>query len=321
MIIPCLATVQELQRALDKAKTTSVELVEQCLKHIEAHNHQGRNLHAIISVPSFAKATAIAAVLDNERRNGLTRGILHGIPIVINDNIMTSADLGMDTTGGSIALVGAKSSHNAALVERLLQTGVIILGKANMTEFAGLKHKGMTPGWSAVGGQTQSPFIDGGLKKGEPVLGPTAPAGSSTGSAVAVAAGFAPLAIGTETVASVILPAGRAGVYAFRAGADTIPMDGVLHLMPDVDMIGLFARCSMDLAELASCLLDKPSLLAMRPGLSWGEGLLTVAFADPREWNFHTDIIGDANFEHVNRQMVSMPIILLYTLSLTTSID
>lgn len=131
-----------------------------------------------------------------------------------------------------------------------------------------------------------------------------APAGSSTGSAVSVAAGFAPLAIGTETIGSIILPAGRAGVYAFRAGYNTVPMDGVLHLTPDLDMIGAYARCTKDLEEVASYLLDRPELLALRPGISWGEKALSVAFADIKEWKFSDEMCSSDDPEFMDKQQV-----------------
>jgi amidase len=208
----------------------------------------------------------------------------------------------MGTTGGSIGLIGATSSRNAALVDRLLQAGMIVLAKANLTEFAGLKGTAITPGWSAVGGQTQSPFIEGGIKEGDTMLGHTAPGGSSTGPAVSVAAGFAPLAVGTETVGSVVLPAGRAGVYAFRAAYGSVPMHGVLHLTPDIDMIGTFGRCPEDLRELTACLQDRQNLLTTAAEIHSGNLSLGVAFADVKEWIFGQEVCpGD---DSLQQQMV-----------------
>ncbi|MCJ1249865.1 hypothetical protein MMC30_007091 [Trapelia coarctata] len=175
--------------------------------------------------------TQHAKLLNEERANGKTKGPLHGIPIILKDSIRTDSQLGMDTTCGSFALVGGKAK-NAPIVNAILKAGMIIIGKANLSEWAGAKGFGLTAGWSAVGGQTQSPYVRGGLAEGEKILGHSAPGGSSSGSAVTVAAGFAPLSLATETDGSITQPSGRASLYGIEVTVGALSTEGTLPLSP-----------------------------------------------------------------------------------------
>ena len=197
------ATAADLRGLLQTGHTTSVDIVEAYLTQIEKHNKAGLGLRAIISTAPREMVLARAAELDSERLSGKVRSALHGIPIIIKDAVITSKALGMPTTAGAIAFENAYGKSNAAVIERLLLSGLIILGKASMTEFCGLKATCMTAGWSARNGLTQSAYITGGFREDDLFKGRSGPGGSSSGSAVGVSAGFAPLSIGTETSGSI----------------------------------------------------------------------------------------------------------------------
>lgn len=139
---------------------------------------------------------------------------------------------------GSYAFVGCIPKKSATIVERLVKRGMIIIGKSNLTEFCGLKNPSMPPGWSAVGGQCQSPYVSRHIAKRKLHWELSAPGGSSTGSAVAVASGFSTLAIGTDTIGSLITPANRAALYALKPTAGQIPMDGIFNLSKTFDAVG-----------------------------------------------------------------------------------
>lgn len=251
------ASATSLSRLLRAGNLTSVELVDIYLAQIERHNRKGRQLRAIISTAPRYHLFAIARRLDDERRAGKVRGPLHGLPVVVKDNIATDALVNqLDTTVGSYAFVGAKPRKAATVVERLTAKGLIVLGKANLSELCGLKSPEMMPGWSAVGGQTQSPFVARRLEKGCLIWDHTAPGGSSAGSAVAVAAGFAPLAIGTDTVGSLITPANRAALYALKPTVGEVPMDGVFALSRSFDAVGGMAKSASDLTFLMDAVME-----------------------------------------------------------------
>ncbi|KAI7355362.1 hypothetical protein KC320_g2894 [Hortaea werneckii] len=137
--------------------------------------------------------------------------------------------------------------------------GMILIGKANITEFCGLKTPDHTPGWSPMGGQTQSPYIFGGLEEGEKVIGHSSPGGSSSGSASAVAAGFVPLSIGTEVCNSIVTPASRAGLYALKCSNDAVNGDGCFGFSKHLDCIGGMTKSVEDLAVLTSALMQPES--------------------------------------------------------------
>ncbi|GME34936.1 Amidase [Neofusicoccum parvum] len=251
------ATATELSRLLRSGALTSVELVDVYLAQIERHNRKGRQLRAMISVAPRYHLFAIARRLDDERRAGGIRGPLHGLPVVLKDNVATDAlAAGMDTTVGSYAFVGARPRRAATVVQRLAAKGLIVLGKANLSELCGLKSPETIPGWSAVGGQTQSPYVARRLEKGVLIWDHTAPGGSSAGSAVAVAAGFAPLAVGSDTVGSLITPANRAALYALKPTVGEVPMDGVFALSRSFDAVGGMAKSAADLTFLMDALME-----------------------------------------------------------------
>ncbi|KAK3349075.1 amidase signature domain-containing protein [Lasiosphaeria hispida] len=266
----------DLQQLLTANEATSAQIVTAYLSQIEAHNSK---VNAFISIAPRDILLGIAASLDDERAQGRLRGPLHGIPIVLKDAFITASELGMGTTAGSRALIGAKAAKNSAIAQKLVDAGMIILGKTNMTEFAGMKMTMMMPGWSAAGGQTLSPYV-GQIEEGEKLLGHSAPGGSSTGSAVAVAAGFSPLAMGTETIGSIITPASRAALYALKPTTGIQDATGLYTLTDFFDSPGPMAKCAADVIALTEILLGQSY---PRQGHGTWEGL-SVGFLNPAVW-------------------------------------
>ncbi|KAF5878209.1 putative amidase family protein [Botrytis fragariae] len=272
------ATAGALRKLLQGGKVSSVQLVDLYLSQIERHNHRGLKLNAMISTAPKKILLDIAKSLDDERAAWHTRGPFHGIPVTVKDSICTDVSLGMDTACGSYALVGSIPQHNAPIMDHLLKAGMIVIGKANLSigalpcpEMSGWKGFGIITGWSAVG-QTQSPYIVGGLFKGEKLLEQTAPAGSSSGSASEVATGFAPLAIATETDESITQPANRASLFGIK----------VIRGSCIDRSIGGMAKSTQDLAYLVDVILG--TNIAPTLNTSWkGQ---TVGFVDNTLWGF-----------------------------------
>ncbi|KAK6450034.1 amidase [Trichoderma asperellum] len=276
------ANAVDLQRLLAENKITSVEIVQQYFEQIDRHEPV---LNAFISAAPRDKVLSAAAALDEERKNGKIRSAFHGIPIVLKDSFITAADLGMSTTLGSWAFVGAKAAKNSAIAQILIDAGLIILGKGNMTEFAGMKMTTIMSGWSSHGGQTLSPYV-GKIEENETLIGHSAPGGSSTGSAVAVAAGFSPLAMGTETVGSIVTPSTRAGLYALKITYGALDTTGLYALSDFFDCAGPMAKSAADVRLMAEILL-KRTFDSTCFG-TW-EGL-SVGFLDPRAWTISEEM-------------------------------
>ncbi|KAJ7115593.1 amidase signature enzyme [Mycena crocata] len=235
------ATLQQLQTGLDAGQFTSVDLVKAYLARINEVNLKGPGLRAVIETnPS---ALAQAAAFDVERKAKGKRGMLHGIPILIKDNIATVASEGMNTTAGSFALLGSVVPDDAGVVKRLRKAGAIILGKTNMSEFAGVRGNN---GWSARGGQTTSPYY------------PQAnPCGSSSGSAVAAAIGLAAVTVGTETDGSIICPSSNNNVVGIKPTVGFTSRAGVIPLSRHQDTVGPIARSLTDAAIVLSIIAGK----------------------------------------------------------------
>ncbi|KAK3317045.1 amidase signature domain-containing protein [Apodospora peruviana] len=277
-----VTNASDLQLLLESKQITSLEIVNEYLAQIDRHEAA---LNAFISIAPRDRLLEIARGLDDERLQGRTRSPLHGIPIVLKDCFMTAPDLGMGTTAGSWALAGAKARSNSAVAQKLVDAGMIILGKTNMTEFAGMKMTMMMPGWSAYGGQTLSPYVEG-IEEGETILGHSAPGGSSTGSAVAVAAGFSPLAMGAETIGSIITPASRAALYGLKPTVGVQDVAGMYTLTDFFDSPGAMAKCAADVVSLTEILLGRR---LSSPNMENWEGL-SVGFLDPRVWKTGEEI-------------------------------
>jgi amidase len=229
-------SIGELQALMRSGRLTSRELTEGYLQRIRELNSL---LHAVIE--TNPAAVAISARLDVERRRGVLRGPLHGIPILVKDNIAT--DDQMQTTAGSLALVGSRVPRDARLVSQLRAAGAVILGKANLSEWA--NWRGFPPfdfnGWSARGGKTRNPYLLS-----------FDPCGSSSGSAVAAAANLCAAAIGTETDGSIVCPATNNLIFGLKPTVGLIAQDGIVPIGHSQDTAGPMARTVRDLAILLS---------------------------------------------------------------------
>ncbi|KAJ5151221.1 uncharacterized protein N7482_010473 [Penicillium canariense] len=274
------ATASDLQAGLTAGTYNSSQLVDLYLEQIARHN---TSLKAVIETAPVTVLQRQASELDQERILGKLRGPLHGIPILLKDNIATHPDLGLETTAGSFALYGSRPRRNAEIVDKLLKAGVIVLGKANMSELAYYRSEGIPSAWSARGGQGQSAYVEGGFRDDD-----SNPGGSSSGSAVSVSAGFAPISIGTETNGSLIFPADRAALYTIKPTIGIISQDGLIPISPLCDAAGPMTKSVSDLALLLDILVD-PSTTEVPDGgyitsatMSWGN--IRVGVLDPRDW-------------------------------------
>ena len=227
--------IAALQRGLRIGALTSVGLVRHCLDRIAAIDTAGPELRAVLSVNP--DALEIAAVLDHERRAGSLRGPLHGVPVLVKDNIDTGDR--QPTTAGSLVFSDRPALRDAEVVRRLREAGAVVLGKTNLSEWANWRDGRSTSGWSAAGGQTRNPYA----------LDRT-PLGSSAGSAVAVSAGLAPLAVGTETDGSIVSPASVNGVVGFKPTLGLVSRRGIVPIAHSQDTAGPMARSVADAALL-----------------------------------------------------------------------
>jgi amidase len=239
------ATISDLQQALAAGRTTAAALVSAYLARIEAYDRAGPRLNAVREVNP--DASAIAAALDSNKP--AQRRPLEGIPILVKDNIGT-AD-GQHTTAGSLALANGRAKREATVVERLKNAGAVILGKANLTEFANILAIDMPSGYSSLGGQVKNPYALELDDKGVPIV---LPGGSSSGSAVAVAAGLAAAAIGTETSGSLLSPATQNGVVTVKPTVGLISRAGIIPITHSQDTAGPLTRTVRDAATLLNVL-------------------------------------------------------------------
>ncbi|OBT58053.1 hypothetical protein VE04_01055 [Pseudogymnoascus sp. 24MN13] len=276
------STASDVGTALAEGRINSQEVVQLYYNQIERHNKHGLKFNAVISVPSLKKLLEVAKQLDEERADGHIRSALHGIPILLKDGITTGPFWECPTSCGAFALKDAIAMDDAELVKRLVDAGMIIIGKANLSELSGSKGYDIKTGWSAVGGQTQSPYVIGGYDQNDSSLnGHSSPGGSSSGSGVGVAAGFAPLSIGAEVEGSMVVPADRASLYCVKATVGLLPFHGIFPLTKSTDSVGPMAKSPKDVALVLDVLL---------PGKNFGENLtgswkgLRVGFVEPKTW-------------------------------------
>ena len=239
------ASIGDLQEALASGRTTAAALVRAYLARIEAYDRSGARLNAVREVNPEALATAGALDANKPAR----RRPLEGIPILVKDNIAT-ADA-QHTTAGSLALADAQAKRDATLVEQLRRAGAVILGKANLTEFANILAIDMPAGYSSLGGQVKNPYAPELDDKGVPIV---APGGSSSGSAVAVAAGLAAAAIGTETQGSLLSPATQNGVVTVKPTVGLVSRAGIIPIAHSQDTAGPLTRTVRDAAILLNVL-------------------------------------------------------------------
>ena len=227
------ATIAELQAAMKGGSLSSEELTQAYLDRIEAVDHHGPRLNSVIE--TNPDALEIAASLDRERRTGAVRGPLHGIPVIVKDNVAT--DDRMETTAGSFALLGSVVPRDAFLVRKLRKAGAVILGKANLSEWANFRGFQSTSGWAGRAGVCLNPYA----------LNRTG-CGSSTGSAAAVAASLAATSIGTETDGSIVCPAGMTSCVGVKPTLGLVSRSGVIPIAHSQDTAGPISRTVEDAA-------------------------------------------------------------------------
>jgi amidase len=239
------ATIGGLVEALAAGRVTAAELVRAYTARIEAYDRAGPSLNAVRDLNP--DAAAIAAGLDAEKPH--QRRPLEGIPILLKDNIATGD--AQHLTAGSLALADARAKHDATLVKLLRDAGAVILGKTNLTEFANILAVNMPSGYSSLGGQVRNAFVPLLDARGVPLV---SPGGSSSGSAVAVAAGFAAAAIGSETSGSLLSPANQNGVVTVKPTVGLISRAGIMPIAASQDTAGPLTRTVRDAAILLNVL-------------------------------------------------------------------
>ena len=233
------ATIDQLQQRMASGEYTSRWITEQYLQWIREVDRQGPTLGAVIELNP--DAPAIADQLDKERKAGRIRGPLHGIPVLVKDNINTGDK--MMTTAGSLALEGHKAAEDAFIVKKLREAGAVLLGKTNLSEWANFRSSRSTSGWSSRGGQTKNPYV---LDRN--------PSGSSAGSGAAVAASLCTIAIGTETDGSIVSPSSVNGIVGFKPTVGLWSRSGIIPISVTQDTAGPMARTVKDAAIMLGVL-------------------------------------------------------------------
>jgi amidase len=252
------ATIDELREALTTGGTTTASMIQAYRTRIEAYDQAGPSINAVRE--TNPGADAIAAALDAAAP--AARGPLAGIPVLLKDNIAT-ADR-QHTTAGSLALAEARARQDATLVRLLREAGAVILGRANLTEFANILAIDMPAGYSSLGGQVRNPYAPQLDERGVPIV---PPGGSSAGSAAAVAAGLAAAAIGTETSGSLLSPACQCGLVTVKPTVGLVSRAGIVPIAHSQDTAGPLTRTVRDAALLLNVLAAADPLDPATEGL------------------------------------------------------
>ena len=237
-------TIDELQARMRNGAETSRSLVQQYLARIDALDQRGPAINAVIELNP--DSLTIASQLDDERKAGRVRGPLHGVPVLIKDNIDTADK--MRTSAGSLALADNIAARDAFVAERLRAAGAIIIGKTNLSEWANFRSTHSTSGWSGRGGQTRNPYA----------LDRT-PSGSSSGSGSATASSYCAAAIGTETDGSVTSPSAAAAIVGIKPTIGLVSRAGIIPIAHSQDTAGPMARTVRDAAILLSAIAGPDS--------------------------------------------------------------
>lgn len=232
-------TLNELQQKMKAGEQTAASLTQLYLDRIAAIDKKGPHLNAVIELNP--DALALAKTLDDERKAGKLRGPLHGIPVLVKDNIDTGDQ--MMTTAGSLALKGHKAAQDAFVVAQLRRAGAVILGKTNLSEWANFRSTRSCSGWSSRGGQTRNPYV---LDRN--------PSGSSSGSGSAVAANLCAVAVGTETDGSIIAPSSHCGLVGLKPTVGLVSRSGIIPISHSQDTAGPMTRTVTDAAILLGVL-------------------------------------------------------------------
>jgi amidase len=232
-------TISDLQEAMKSGKLTSRSITEKYLARIDQIDKQGPAINAIIELNP--EALSIADAMDNERKEKGPRGPLHGIPMLVKDNIDTADK--MMTTAGSLALLGSHAQKDSMVAQKLRDAGVVILGKTNLSEWANIRSNHSTSGWSGRGGQTKNPYA---LDRN--------PCGSSSGSGAAVSANLAAAAIGTETDGSIVCPSSTCGIAGIKPTVGLVSRTGIIPISHTQDTAGPMCRTLRDAAIVLGAL-------------------------------------------------------------------
>lgn len=249
-------TLREIQDRMAAGELTARHLTESYLARIREIDQAGPHLNSVIEINP--DALEIADALDRERSTGTIRSPLHGIPILLKDNIAT-ADR-MQTTAGSLALVGSRVAQDATVAAKLRAAGAVILGKTNLSEWANFRSTHSVSGWSSRGGQTRNPYA---LDRN--------PCGSSSGSGVAVAANLCAAAVGTETDGSIICPSHTCGIVGIKPTLGMISRAGIVPIAHSQDTAGPMARTVEDAALMMTALAgpDLRDAITLDDSRSW----------------------------------------------------
>src|SRR2546423_1102246 len=247
------ATLDQLQNWMASGRMTSRSITQLYLNRIAALDRKGPSLHHVIEVNP--DALSIAASLDGERKAGRVRGPLHGIPVLLKDNVDT-ADR-MTTTAGSLALAGSIPLQDSTVAAKLRAAGAVLLGKANLSEWANFRSTHSTSGWSGRGGQAKNPYV---LDRN--------PCGSSSGSGGAVAANLCAVAIGTETDGSIVCPSSANGIVGIKPTLGLVSRAGVVPIAHSQDTAGPMARTGRDAAIVLNAIAGIDSRDAATSSLS-----------------------------------------------------
>src|SRR5256885_16390466 len=296
------ATIAELQAAMAAGQVTSISLVNVYLQRIATLDQSGPRVNSIIEVNPDARAIALAR--DAERRAGIVRGPLHGIPVVLKDNIDTGDR--MQTAAGSLGLVGTPARRDSTVAANLRDAGAVILGKTTLSEWANFRGFSSTSGWSGRGGQCNNPYaID------------RNPCGSSSGSGAAASASFAAVSIGTETDGSIVCPANANGVVGIKPTVGLVSRAGVVPISHTQDTVGPHARTVADAAAVLGAIVSRtadprdpatgtrplgksgqasPTLRLDSTTIAYPHGLRVARSASPREFEGFSPKL-DAVFE------------------------
>jgi amidase len=233
------ATISDLQAGMTSGAFTAVSLTEAYLARIDEIDKSGPTVNSVIELNP--DALAIAERLDRERRKGLLLGPLHGIPVLIKDNVDTGDR--MTTTAGSLALSGSIAAKDSFVADRLRRAGAVIVGKTNLSEWANFRSTRSTSGWSGRGGQTRNPYV---LDRN--------PCGSSSGSGVAVSANLCAAALGTETDGSIVCPASTCGIVGLKPTVGLVGRSGIVPISHRQDTAGPMTRTVADTAIVLGAL-------------------------------------------------------------------
>jgi amidase len=232
-------SIAELQEQFDRRERTAIDLCEAYLERISEIDRKGPMLRSVIELNP--DASKIAAELDEERRQKGPRGPLHGVPVLVKDSIDTADK--MMTTAGSLALEGNVASRDAFVVEKLREAGAVLLGKTNMSEWGYMRSTRACSGWSSRGGQVRNPYV---LDR--------SPLGSSSGSAVAVAANLCIATVGAEVDGSIVRPASSNSIVGLKPTVGLVSRSAIIGVASPQDTAGPMARCVADVATVLTAL-------------------------------------------------------------------